>query len=371
MKTIICHVTSAHPANDIRIFHKECVSLAEQGYEVHLVAKGRLPPDAKGVIHHTLVAPPKGTRVATMIWRSWKAYQLAKSTPATIFHLHDPELLPYGLLLKWQGNIVIYDAHEDLPRDVMMKDWIPRPLRKATAWLVEIIENSIARRLNIVIAATPFICQRFQKIGANATEVKNFPKREELCLPTPIIPAKHQSPAICYVGMISIQRGIIEMIKAIEILDVRLIIAGAFVDTKTEKLVCALPGWVNIDFRATVSREDVATIFAESSLGLCLFHPSTAHNESLPNKLFEYMSAGLPVLSSNFPLWRSIVEETRSGLTVTPENIAEISNAIQWLLENSLVAKEMGRRGKRAVEECYNWELEKVRLMEVYGCFSH
>src|SRR6185503_14048106 len=100
MKKIVCHVTSIHPANDIRIFHKECVSLAESGYEVHLVAQGSLPPDATKVIHHVFIVKIKKFRLFKMMIRSWRAYALAKSIPATVFHIHDPELLPYGLLLK-------------------------------------------------------------------------------------------------------------------------------------------------------------------------------------------------------------------------------------------------------------------------------
>ncbi len=368
MKKTVCHITSAHPANDIRIFHKECVSLVENGYQVHLVAAGSLKTDAKGIVHHTLIVQTKWVRLWRMINRSFRAYRLAKSTPATLFHLHDPELLPYGLLLKWQGNIVIYDAHEDLPRDVMMKDWIPRRLRKITAWVVERIENFIVLRINMVIAATPGICARFRKIGANAIEVNNYPKIDELSSNLSARNLKDNFQTICYVGMISLQRGIIELIHAIETMDVHLIIAGSFVDSKTEKIVRALPGWKKIDFRGTVSREEIALIFAQSALGLCVFHPTEAHIESLPNKLFEYMSAGLPIVASNFLIWSSIVQTVRCGLCIDPMSTLDIKNAIQWILSNPSIAKEMGQRGKRATHDYYNWQSEAKKLVEGYQC---
>lgn len=368
VKKIVCHITSAHPANDIRIFHKECVSLVENGYEVHLVAAGKMLQDAKGVIHHPMTIEAKWPRLGQMIIRSWKAYRLAKLTKATVYHIHDPELLPYGLLLKWQGNFVIYDAHEDLPRDVMMKEWIPRYLRKITAWLVERVEHFIVRRIDHVVCATPFICKRFQQIGAKAIDVKNYPKMGEFALISAAISLNDNFPRICYVGMISLPRGILEMIQSIEKLDVRLIIAGAFIDSKTEKIVRALPGWSKVDFRGIVSRQEIATIFAQSSLGLCIFHPSTAHNEALPNKLFEYMSAGLPTVSSNFLIWSSIVEKEQCGLCVDPMSILEIGNAIQWILENPSKSKEMGRQGKNAIDQFYNWEFEAERLIGTYRC---
>lgn len=172
MKTIVCHMSSAHPANDIRIFHKQCASLVKSGYDVHLVASGSLSPDNKGVTHHALPTTSTGGRLGRMVFRAWTTWRVAKATNARVFHFHDPELLPYGLLLKWQGKVVIYDAHEDLPRDIMSKNWIPRPLRQSISWFVERIENAIARRLDTVVAATPFIRTRFQNAGAKSVDIK-------------------------------------------------------------------------------------------------------------------------------------------------------------------------------------------------------
>ena len=369
MKKIVCHITSVHPANDVRIFHKECISLVENGYQVHLVAGGNLMADSKRIIHHPLILKKKRVRLWSMINRSFRAYRLAQSTPATLFHFHDPELLPYGLLLKWQGKIVIYDAHEDLPLDVMMKDWIPRCLRKITAWFVERVENFIVLRLNMVIAATPGISARFQKIGANSIEINNYPKIGEFSSNLFPVNLKNNFTSICYVGIISLQRGIVELIHAIETMDVNLIIAGTFVDSKTEKMVRTLPGWKKIDFRGAVSRQEIALILLQSAVGLCVFHPTKAHVASLPNKLFEYMSAGLPIDASNFLIWDSIVQKLECGLCVDPMSPVKIRNAIQWILCNPSIAKEMGERGKRAVHDYYNWQAEEKKLIKSYKCF--
>lgn len=361
-KPRICHITSAHPADDIRIFHKQCVTLAETGYEVHLVATGTLLTNAKGVIHHVIPMNQQCSRLKRMLFRSWKAYRLAKRTEALVFHFHDPELLPYGLLLKWQGYRVIYDAHEDLPRDVMTKRWIPLILRKAVAVLIEKVEDFIARRLDKVICATPFIAKRFQDAGANATYVRNFPHLAE----SKVDFTQNERPSICYVGVISPQRGIVEMIQAIEPLDVRLILAGRFVDSKTETLVRSLPGWEKVDYRGVVLHQGVRDIFAKSSLGLCVLHASQTHNESLPIKLFEYMEAGLPVLASNFLAWEPIVNQAMCGFCIDPLDIVEIRCKILWFLSHVEEAKQMGLRGRLAAEEVYNWGMEKKRLLDVY-----
>ena len=366
MKTRVCHITSAHSANDIRIFHKECVSLVEYGYEVHLVATGTLSPDAKGVIHHVLPMSLRFGRLGRTLFRSFHAYRLAKATQATLFHIHDPELLPYALLLKRQGNYVIYDAHEDVPRDVLTKAWIPLYLRPGIAWLIEKIENFIARRIDKVIAATPHICKRFKNVEAHSVEVKNYPKLNEVSSVFSKKRLDSDLPTLCYVGVISQKRGIVEMIKAVETLAARLILAGTFIDSKTEKLVRDLPGWSNVDFRGSVSRQVIADIFSESQIGLCVLHPSVTYIESLPIKLFEYMSAGLPVVSSNFLNWRTIVEQTNSGLCVDPMNVSEIIDAIKWILDNPEEAKKMGENGINAVENNYNWDTEADSLSSVY-----
>lgn len=363
MTFTVCHMTSAHPADDIRIFHKQCVSLAEHGYDVHLVAAGALTLDTKGVTHHAIPILPGEGRLRRMVFRSWRAYRLATRTNADLFHFHDPELLPYGLLLKWQGKVVIYDAHEDLPRDVMTKRWIPLLLRKPISWTIEIVENFIARRLDRVVAATPFIAQRFQSIGANSIDVKNYPKLTEF---TERALEHDAPPAVCYVGVISQERGIVEMIQAIEALDIRLILAGRFTNRTTEDLARALPGWKKVDYRGIVSREEIGKIFAESVVGLCMLHPTRAFCDSLPIKLFEYMAAGLPVLSSNFPLWETIIESAECGVCIDPKDVSAIVRGLTLLIQSSSRRKMMGKLGREAAQKSYSWEAEAMRLTNVY-----
>lgn len=363
MKPVVCHITSVHPADDIRIFHKECASLVKHGYEVHLVAQGMLPKDAKGVIHHPLPISTGEGRIGRMIFRAYKAYRLAKQTPATVFHFHDPELLPYGLLLKWQGKTVIYDAHEDLPRDIMTKKWIPHYLRKTIAKIVEKTEHFVARRLDATITTTPFINQRFQAVGAKATDIKNYPQLSEFESSHTEIP---KNTAICYVGMISNERGMAEMIQVAEKLDIRLIIAGSFMNQQTESEARALTGWKNVDYRGIVSRQGIVNIFAESTAGLCLLHPLPTYQDSLPIKLFEYMAASLPVLSSHFPLWKVIVENAQCGFCVDPLSGIQIEQGMQRILQNLAEADTMGKRGKAAVVQLYSWEAEVERFVGVY-----
>ncbi|MGQ9498496.1 MAG: glycosyltransferase, partial [Desulfotomaculales bacterium] len=161
-----------------------------------------------------------------------------------------------------------------------------------------------------------------------------------------------------------------EMVTAMtllpEALGVRLVLAGKFVPPFLEDEVRQLPGWERVDFRGWQDRAAVARLLGEARAGLVVLYPEPNYVEAQPNKLFEYMSAGLPVIASDFPLWRDIVEEAGCGLLVDPLDPAAIAQAIQWILEHPKEAEAMGRRGQKAVFDRYNWDTEAAKLLAFY-----
>jgi hypothetical protein len=363
----VCHFTSVHPANDIRIYHKECKSLAHNNFEVHLVAIDMLPKSEQNIFFHAVPSQKEKNRLSRIIFRAWKTYKIAKEVNADIYHFHDPELLPYGLVLKWQGKKVIYDAHEDVPRDIMMKSWIPLFLRKPISWAIEKTENFVARRLDKVVTATPYIGKRFENIGANVVIINNFPRLDELTFDQNKNAIKNATPTICYVGLISAERGIIEMLDAIKNLDVKFILAGKFNNQKIEEQAKSHPSWKKVEYYPHLSRNEIAEVFAKSSLGLCLLHPKETYIHSLPIKLFEYMSGGIPVLASNFPLWKDIIESSKSGICADPYNIKEIEQGIQKIIDIPELMTFMGNNGKETVQNKFNWQTEEEKLIKAYN----
>ncbi len=149
--------------------------------------------------------------------------------------------------------------------------------------------------------------------------------------------------------------------------DARLAWAGSFVPASFEMRLRSRPGWGMIDYRGKLDRLAVANLLGASRAGLVVFHPAPNHMEAQPNKLFEYMAAGLPVVASDFPLWKSIVSETRCGLLVDPRDPAAIAKAILWILEHPREAEAMGRRGQAAVARTYSWESEAKKLVTFYA----
>lgn len=358
----IAHLTTVHQRHDVRIFQKECVSLAKHGYEVHLlVADGRGDEKRSGVVLHDIGGV--SGRLRRMLLQPWRMWRAARRLKAHLYHFHDPELLPVGLLLRWGGAQVVYDTHEDVPRAVLSKYWIRPWLRRTVAAVFEVFENFVSRRLSGVVAATPYIARRFARINPNTVDVNNYPLRSEL--ESPCEP-RGDARNVCYIGGIGRIRGVVEMITALEYVDARLILAGPFEGPDTEAAVCVLPGWAKVDYRGVVSRSAVREIMAESRAGLLFFHPEPNHVEAQPNKIFEYMSAGLAVLASDFPLWRSLLVDSGAGLCANPLNPRDIAAVIEQSLSSPQNREAMGQRGREVVMTRYQWDFEEPKLRLLY-----
>lgn len=362
----VCHLTSVHPVHDTRIFEKECLSLVAAGYDVHLVAPTRASAQVRGV---TIAAvPPARGRLARAVVTTARVLARALGVRARLYHFHDPELIPVGLLLRALGKRVIYDVHEEVPADMLDKEYLPQWSRTALARIVDVCERLAARGLSGIVAATPAIARRFPP--ARSVVVQNFPSPAEFP-PVNGRPYATRPPAVAYLGLINGLRGAVEMVSAVERVAphqaVRLVLAGRFDPPALEARVRALPGWRLVDYRGVVSRAGVAGMLGEARLGLVLFHPRPNHVNSQPNKLFEYMAAGLPVVASRFPLWQEVVEGTRCGLLVDPLDPEAIAAAIRWLLEHPAEAEAMGVRGREAVRERFNWLSEEATLLACYA----
>lgn len=360
----VCHMTSAHPADDVRIFHKECVTLAKAGFQVYLVAANAREEVVNGVQIVSANVAPSG-RFSRMLNTTKAVYEKAIALDADIYHFHDPELLRFALRLKRKGKKVIYDAHEDVPKQIMGKFWINKYIRKSTSKSFEIFENFVVKKLDYVLSATPFIRDRFSEINENSVDINNFPLLIELQEESDWNSKKNE---ICYIGGISQIRGIEELVHAMDYLEgVKLNIAGKFSQASFEQRLKSTSAWKDkvIEF-GFVSRKETAQIMANSKIGIVTFLPLPNHVDAQPNKMFEYMSAGIPVIGSRFPLWEEILIKNDCGICVDPENSFEIAEAIKFLLSNPEKSRQMGKNGRKNILEKYNWEAEGKKLVAIY-----
>jgi glycosyltransferase involved in cell wall biosynthesis len=361
----VAHLTTVHRADDQRIAVKECASLGAAGYDVVLIHASEATPPPGLPIRVRRISRSSG-RLGRMTLTVARMLRAALGARAELYHFHDPELIPVGFALKASGRRVIYDVHEDVPRQMEYKPYLPVAVRRPIGRAVGVVESVARGAFDGIVAATPRIATRFP--GERTALVQNFPKLGEFGgILGPPYPDRDRH--VVYVGRINPEIGAREMVGAIRHLvgaGIRLTLAGQVVpglrpelDAAASQLPISLPGWLQ--------REQVADLLGSARVGLVLFHPLANHVEAYPTKMFEYMSAGLPVVASDFPLWRDIVEGTGCGRVVDPLDPAAIASAVQWLVDHPAEAQAMGERGREAVRARFNWEASERTLLDFYA----
>jgi glycosyltransferase involved in cell wall biosynthesis len=367
----VCHLTSVHTLFDTRIFAKECRSIAEAGHTVHLVAGGAEDALVGGVVISGV--RKDANRIARMLFTTRRVMRAALAIDADLYHIHDPELIPWALLLKARGKRVVYDIHEDYSSWLGFNDAIKPVFRAPAAWAFSILERFAARRFDALVTVTPRIAEKFARLNPRTVLVRNFPRREEFA----DVGAGSGGPdpevnEVCYVGAVSPKRGLAEMIRAVVIAGgktpVKLVVGGDLSPDAREIAASLTPEERGVvEFTGYLTRARIAEVFRRARIGLLVLHPERNYLVSYPTKLFEYMSAGLPVICSDFPVFRELDRGIGCCRFVDPLDPQAIADAVVDLLTHPGEAHEMGRRGRQAVEERYSWETEARTLLALYG----
>ncbi|TNF49911.1 MAG: glycosyltransferase [Bacteroidetes bacterium] len=368
-------MSSAHPDKDVRIFFKECVSLANNFHpagfdvEVHLILSGVEERTDQNVRIHS-VEHHGGSRLKRMWSTVNNVYRKAIELDGDIYHFHDPELLRIALKLKRAGKKVIYDVHEDVPKQIMDKHWIPKWFRGFVSNMYGLFENKRANKLNGIVTVTPLIEERFQKVNENVQMVANYPLLSETNKINDLIVPKKKNQ-ICYVGGLFPTRGVKELIQALEFTDAQLILAGTFSPASFENEVKKLKGWSKVSYLGQIERDQIAEVLKSSVAGIVTLHPTRSYKESLPIKMFEYMSAGIPMVASNFEYWKEIIDSSECGVCADPLNPKDIAGKIQDLLSDPEKSNRLGGNGLKAFHEKYNWNAEEKKLFTLYEKLIH
>lgn len=369
ISAMIIHFSTVHVRTDTRIRLKEVPSIARALDEpVVLYVQDGLGDERDSVAGFQIIdigPRPKG-RVARMTFGAWRMYRAVRAARPKIAHFHDPELLPWAVLLRFQGIKVVYDVHEDVPAQIRSKHYLPLIVRPVAAALFNSFERMASGGLDGIVAATPAIASRFT--GPSVTIVQNFALKEEL-YQADAVAFENRSAAFAYIGGISEIRGFWQVSKAAEFVredGIVVILAGTFNPPALLDRTRKSPGRAGIEFAGHLAREDVANLLNRSLGGIVTFLPEENHLHAQPNKLFEYMAAGIPVIASDFPLWREIVEGAECGIMVRPEDPQAIADAMRWIAQHRTEAQAMGARGREAVLKRYNWEAASAKLVGLY-----
>jgi glycosyltransferase involved in cell wall biosynthesis len=367
-KPKVAHLTSVHPASDTRIAYKECATLAEAGYDVVLIAAaGEVAGLPAGVRLHRVPVP--SNRFERMTRTIWHVYRAALLERADVYHFHDPELMGIGLALRMSGARVVFDVHEDIPNDIVDKVWIPVPVRPLVAGASALALRFLHRWYSAIVTATPTIAKRFPH--RRTVVVHNYPRLDELAGGGDIPEFSSRPRSVIYLGQITELRCIDEMVDAVGSDrmpdDVRLHLAGDFETPELERRIRSLPGFRRVRYTGYCPRSQVASALSSARAGLLLFQTAANHEDALPNKLFEYLGAGLPVIISDALRCSAMVREQECGIVVNAADTHEIARAIMTLIDNPALAQKMGERGRALVRERFQWTSEASKLKQLYA----
>lgn len=362
-------MTVGHPRFDTRIWVKEISTLVAAGYEVeYCVADGAGNESRDGVLIRDFGHIREGGGAWHRIGTMARVALHCRVGRGSWLQFHDGIFLPFALLLALGGRRVIYDVHEDYPRQVLNSRF-PVWFKRIWSAGMSAMERLASSLFDGFVVATPTIANRFP---VNKTVcVANFPRIEEFAslVHRPSISVS-TTPVGIYIGLLAEVRGLNEMIDAIGEIDhafpLRLRLGGRYSPPDLETAVISRPGWERVDFLGWLNRSQVAVELGNARFGLVLLHPTVNYVDAYPVKLFEYMAAGIPVIASDFPLWREIVESAECGLLVDPLDTKAIAKAMKYLAHDADAAVAMGGRGREAVERRYNWTREGMKLVEAF-----
>ena len=373
----VCHLCSAHHVDDGRVFKRACVSLAAEGYEVHLLASGEQRETFvdQGVIVHPL-SQSSGTR--DRLKRRMHVAGAAAALKPDLFHVHEPELLGPTLALAG-SRPVIWDVHESYMDVLMTREWIPRGVRWCARMAWDKVERRLVRRCAAVIAATDGVADRYYPMHSAVEIVANYPDLSEWHVTAP----ENRSGGGCvFTGTLSPNRGVFQVIQSLGILEKRglripLVIAGAAHDGRGRGTSPYLQSLFDeakrlgvgdlVTYHGVLSRRDVVPIVADATIGVVPHLPFGNNLAAWPVKMFEYMAVGLPIVYSDLPSHHAIAGESGAGIAVDPREPTHIADAIERLVRDPDLAEQLGEAGKQAVRERFNWDVESIKLLELYS----
>ena len=365
--------------HDSRV-EKEAATLVEAGYRVSVVALA-----ADGLPRRELRAGIDVIRVQRPGWPPLLRFFLVRRRMARAvmalepdaIHAHDTETLDIaGRAATALGVPIISDSHEL---------WLERVRRGRSSAYATLTRRYFARverrwlpRAAARITVSEPIAEHLQRrYGvADIVILPNYPMPVEP--PEPPWPLRRlpgatgvpaDAPIVLFIGNATEGRGIEDLMAAMELLpDAHLVLLGA---ADQEGYVRPLARRHHLAARVHVTprvpTEHVVAYAASATVGMAAIPPvSLSYRYSLPNKLFQCMQAGLPVVASDFPQVRQVIEESGAGLTVNPLDARSIAGAIRTYLDDPLRRQADGARGRRAVRERFNWTAVAPRLVEVY-----
>ena len=361
----LAHLSTSHHIDDVRVVRKECCSLCELGHDVTLVLPGGpFTSPYPGLVVHGVGKP--SSRLLRMTWTAFLVFRIAWRLKVDIYHFHSPDLLPWMFLLLLRGRPIIYDVHEDFQTGILRAIYLPHWLAVLAAWFVRVLEQLARRYFTIVIAE-----KYYRDIFPNSTEVLNYPRLEDYSHLAAEPASSNSPPVLLYTGSVIRHRGALQyaaLARAMPDVHVRTvgIVARGLVQEMSE-ISGNAPNLEIIGVRRWVSYEEILAAYAtRPALGIALFPDTDHYRQKELTKFFEYMAAGIPIVCSDFPVWRALIAQQGVGICVDPADLDGTVQAIRSLLDDLPRREAMSENGRRLATSRYHWDGEAARLDAIY-----
>ncbi|MBP2144644.1 glycosyltransferase involved in cell wall biosynthesis [Methanofollis sp. W23] len=368
-------LTTVHAPFDDRIFHKEAKSLAKV-YDVVLIAPSDEVINTRidGVRVITVKKPKDKLLHPLTLWRVFIA---GLKQDCDVYHCHEPSSLLVATMLKFiRRKKIIYDVHEYYPSIIAGDLLFPPIIRPFIHRIADIGETLMARCADAIIIVRDDLKKRFSTVSNRDVETIFVYPDSRLFLEIERSPALYSPRSVIYEGGVDIRkRGLDKYLYALKSLskkypDIIFKIVGVIPGSDLEwanQFVMRNGLESNFDVHDWVNYADVPKYLVNSGVGVILFQPVSYNNiMGIPNKLFDYMAAGIPVVASNNPNISRIVEDSNCGILVDPMDDHMIADAIDYLFENPDVARQFGKNGRDAIKTKYNWINMEKKLLGLY-----
>jgi glycosyltransferase involved in cell wall biosynthesis len=359
----VAQVTSVHPPMDNRIFHNQCQSLAKAGFDLQYIA----PKDPRfdpGSIPY-IPTPDFNGRLSRLFLGNLFVFKQLLRMEKQLIHIHDPELFPMGFIAKCLGNKVVIDIHEDLPTQIMAKAYLPKWTRPVLSILAKALYKFVDLYADGIVAATPYIAKLFK--NPHVSVVQNFPNIEAFTANSNPVPYNKRSIDLVYVGAITKERGIFEMLEVAEHIaknrGLRFLIAGPC----TDDLRAHIEKFKFVEYRNWLDRSEISQVLANAKIGFVLLHPIENYLVSQPTKMYEYMAVKTPFIASDFKFWTKDSRLRGAGLFVDPFDLNGVIEKTTHLLDNPKEAEELGIEGYHSALKNFSWSNESEELISFYN----
>ena len=367
---VVCHLSPIESRRDERAFSRECLPSLRYGLRPRILAPHSSERIFQGVDYVSL---PKSRGRIRRILLAPRFLQVALRQQADIYHVHSPELILVGLILKFIfGKKVIYDTREDFPSMMLTKTYLPVRLRKITSRMVASFERLAAYLVDGFITADSGSLRPHAKVGKSRKLVfYNFPNLNYFPEPPPV----EKRFDLVYRGGLSERAGTFVLLNALRLLKeqgipLRLLMFGYADNRQTEESIRDLVFGLGIEdlvtLKGVIEHDDMAATLSQARIAVCPLQAIPKFLNNIPVKVFESWACGLPVIATDLPPIRPFFGNRPYGLLVKPGDIIGLAEAMRRMAKSDQLIAEYGRQARKAVVERYNSDLEIRKLLLLY-----